>query len=619
MDRPDFPDVLAALIRVRSFRGRQTEAIAAWETFIERFPERLQGHLGLARALAALGRYDQAKAILLSASNRFHEQPEPGNEFARIESEQGSDESAAALWSKQQRLVPWRPAATIALLQLRQLRDGVLAPGEEWMAAAARWPHVPQVQLAAMNNAIGREDTDAAKILLDSAKRRFPNHLAIAMAEVKLEMRLSVDGVTAMAAAQAARRRFPEATDPLIAYVRLHTLMYQQQPQELDAICAQTQQQGSPSQMVTLASLLISTGAFEQARALLDTVERLSDAVDILALCTKLRARLALFVDQEPVRSILARTETIAPKTRRREGVSLPTQAYTAPVGATSQNAIDTGVNGGGVAVFCHVFHRDLIETLEAPLDRLDRIGAVFYFSLSEKLQDSAGVRDRLRRSFPDARFVTTANAGFDVGGYWNLMSEYGASELPAYENVVFLHTKKCGYALGAGDLWRDHLLGAIAGSDQVLQQNLALMRADLRIQMIGSLASVTLNWSPQNNNFPRYLQLRTRVTETPYTGELHTFIPGTMFITRMRYLLSLHRCLRDVAFEPHDTLNLAHRGHLTAAHAIERLFGTTLSYLGAEARYLEAPARLVLLLDPGKLRLPAASAAAARDESQLP
>ena len=608
-DRPDLAEAQAALIRIRSFRGRQTDAVAAWQAFLERFPERLQGHLGLASALAAIGRYDQAEATLLSASDRFHDHPEPRDALARIEAERGEDANAASLWLKQQHLSPWRPAPTIALLQLRQFREGVLAVGPEWMAAAERWPYVVQVQLGAIRNAVARDDLDAARALFAQAKLRFPGHLGLAMAEVNIEMRSSPDGDTAMAAVRAARRRFPEAAEPLIAYARLYSLMYQQQPPDLEAICEHIQQQGSPRHMVTLAGLLISTGAFERARTLLDTIETLSDAVGILALSTKLRVRLALFVDQEPVESVLTLIESIPRKIREREGISLPTLAYAAPAGAANRNTGDRDPNGGGVAVLCHIFHKDLIETLMAPLDRLHRVGAVFYFSLSEKLQDSSGVRERLRQSFPDASFIETPNAGFDVGGYWNILSKFGSSELPKHENVVILHTKKCGHAMRAGDMWREHLSESVAGSDEVLQHNLTLMQADPRVQMIGSLACMTLSWAAQNNNTPWYLRLRTRVTNTPYTGQLHPFIPGTMFMARMQYVLSLYQRLRDVTFEPYDTLDLVHRGDLTVAHAIERLFGTTLSYLGAEARYLEAPPRMLLLLDPDKLRLPAVGA----------
>ena len=603
-DRPDLPEAHAALVRVRAVRGHQASATAAWESFLERFPERLQGYIGLAQALAAVGQHDKAQAILATASDRFHERLEPGNARAQIEAEQGEDDNAAALWRQQQRLAPWRPELAAALLRLRQVRDGVLATGEAWIAAAERWPYSVPVQLGAIRNAIARDDLEAARALSVKADQQFPGHLALAMAEVNIQMRRSPGGETAMAAVRNVRRQFPEAPEPSIAYVRLYALMYQRHPPELDAICDQVEKLGSPRHMVTLTGLLISTGAFERARAMLDTIETLSDAVSIRALCTKLRARLALFVDQESVSSVLARIDRIPQKIREREGISLPAQAYTVPVDVSSQATKDKTPNGGNIAVLCHIFHRDLLETLMGPLSRLHRMGAVCYFSLSEKLEQSSKVRNELNRSFPDARFVETPNAGFDVGGYWNILSTFESSELRQHENVVILHTKRCAHALRAGDLWRGHLLDAIAGSDQVLHQNLALMRADPRIQMIGSLACVTLSWAAQNNNTPCYLRLRTRVTDAPYTGRLHPFIPGTMFITRMQYLLALHQRLRDVTFEPYDTLDLVHRGDLTAAHAIERLFGTTLGYLGGTARYLDAPARMLLLLDSEKLQL---------------
>jgi tetratricopeptide (TPR) repeat protein len=138
-----FPDDEWAAIRHAGISVQKrdwTEASRRWEFLRARFPDQLMGPLGQAEALRELGRFADADAVLMEASERF-----PCNEWLTIGFARTA--MAAGAWDEALR---------------------------RWEVAIQRFSHNPIPHGGMAETLTQLERFDAAKAVLDQAANRFP-------------------------------------------------------------------------------------------------------------------------------------------------------------------------------------------------------------------------------------------------------------------------------------------------------------------------------------------------------------------------------------------------------------------------------------------------------------
>jgi tetratricopeptide (TPR) repeat protein len=157
--------------RIAEHRVDWPEAICRWQVVCERF-KRVQGDLGIARALTELGRIEEAEQRLREAQGSFPLVHEIAVALARLASRRGDKEEAVRLWADTRRRFPVLPLGYQGgfrqLLEMGRYADAetlLLAaidrfPAEawpiveyaslahsqqDWAAAAARWAEIRRV------------------------------------------------------------------------------------------------------------------------------------------------------------------------------------------------------------------------------------------------------------------------------------------------------------------------------------------------------------------------------------------------------------------------------------------------------------------------------------------
>jgi tetratricopeptide (TPR) repeat protein len=202
---PDEPEPLFDLARLAEVRGDWEEAIRRWRVARARFPERWQCPLGEALGLRVLGRLDEAEAVLRAATQNFSDQSEPLFDYARVAEARGDWAEAIRRWRVAGERPPCLLGEAACLRALGRLDDAeaVLTaamerfpsePGPlfdhakiaeargDWTEAVRRWRAVgerfaerwePPLGEALGLRALGRFDD--AEAVLAAAMQRFPN------------------------------------------------------------------------------------------------------------------------------------------------------------------------------------------------------------------------------------------------------------------------------------------------------------------------------------------------------------------------------------------------------------------------------------------------------------
>ncbi|HEX6443196.1 MAG TPA: tetratricopeptide repeat protein, partial [Stellaceae bacterium] len=220
--RERFPGDFIALLEYARAAERRDPArgLEGWQELRDRCPERSEGYAGLAAAFRALGRLDEADAVLAESVERFPESRHLALDFARIAEARRDWPRALERWSAVRDAFPdegWgHVGSAVALRELRQpeAAESVLTeaverfPAEprlhidrallahhrgDWHEAEARWAEVrarlPDQTIAIWHGAAALtrlQKYEEAEALLAEGRERFPNDLGIAMENASL-------------------------------------------------------------------------------------------------------------------------------------------------------------------------------------------------------------------------------------------------------------------------------------------------------------------------------------------------------------------------------------------------------------------------------------------------
>ena len=241
------------------------------------------------------------------------------------------------------------------------------------------------------------------------------------------------------------------------------------------------------------------------------------------------------------------------------------------------------------VLVIVHVFYPDLWPELA---DCIRNIGDC---DLVVTYVDEASVASA-RRDFPAARFVLCENRGYDVGPFLKALR---ASDLPAYDLVVKLHTKRdivcpwwkvVGYARLNGSAWRDYLLAFVKTPDAWKRT-----RTRFRDPSVGMVADRHVILTRRDAKRGEYVETfdaaaRELNVRLGIPADRHgRFAGGTMFAARAALL-------QPFVALPFATEAFAEsRGHdvETRAHVLERMFGLAVGGQGQRVEGFDGSFRL--------------------------
>lgn len=226
------------------------------------------------------------------------------------------------------------------------------------------------------------------------------------------------------------------------------------------------------------------------------------------------------------------------------------------------------------LVVILHMFYHDLWGEIRSQLLNIPA-GFDLCVSLCEE-HDADGMRDRIMKDFPDARFMVLENRGADAGPFFEWMNVL-VGEGREYDYLLKLHTKKIvrreARNPGHGDRMRRRCTAPIVGSTAAVHSCLNRLSDD-RVGMIGAHSELY-----HDDNVParnrKWLcegeqHMQKFVEEFGVTTEMRVFFMGSMFWCKygvMAKYMSRGRIGQEY-FEKGD-----HGQGDTAAHAAERLF----------------------------------------------
>lgn len=227
-------------------------------------------------------------------------------------------------------------------------------------------------------------------------------------------------------------------------------------------------------------------------------------------------------------------------------------------------------------AVIVHVFYPELWPELARCIRNISDPFDVFVTAVDGSLAET------VRRDFPEARFVSCENRGYDVWPFIRVLRDLPAED---YDWVVKLHTKRdvlddfryrFNHAVFNGSAWRNYLLSFLKtpaawrrtrrllgkrGVGMVADRHVVMRRQDVPLERT-------------RESFDRAVALMGLPAATKANGQ---YVAGTMFAARIAALAPILRLnLTAEDFEPP-------RGHLTEtfAHVMERALGLSVSAAG--------------------------------------
>lgn len=235
-------------------------------------------------------------------------------------------------------------------------------------------------------------------------------------------------------------------------------------------------------------------------------------------------------------------------------------------------------------AIVLHLFHMDLIESIHGYMRNM-----IVDYDLFVSVKSAKDRRFALR--FFEERNVRAfvyvhPNVGRDVGPFVSLLS---TGLLCRYEAVCKIHSKKSVYH-GAGEQWRDQLLGSLLGSSHTVLRVLQAFKRDPACGLVGPERAYVSNARFWGGNEER---MRRLAAETGIEDDRVRlgFFAGTMFWFRPAALRALQeRAIALTEFAPE-----AGQLDATLAHVIERLFVLWVEQAGffaATTRMPHAPLR---------------------------
>jgi len=219
-------------------------------------------------------------------------------------------------------------------------------------------------------------------------------------------------------------------------------------------------------------------------------------------------------------------------------------------------------------AVFCHLFYN---ESAGKILEQISHIKGNFdlYISTQEKHLDQ--IREQVHIVFPEnsAEIVAVPNAGYDIAPF---LIEFGRV-IQDYDLVCKIHEKKSEH-YNLGNEWRDHLLGNLLGSPEVIETIIANFLTDPGLGMvypipIASLLPAFISGMAYKKYNPDVGRICTGLGLEYMVPHAKLFPAGSMFWARPAVFTGLI----EAGLTYDDFGTYAGERYGTLAHALERYF----------------------------------------------
>jgi lipopolysaccharide biosynthesis protein len=229
------------------------------------------------------------------------------------------------------------------------------------------------------------------------------------------------------------------------------------------------------------------------------------------------------------------------------------------------------------VLVHLHVHYPDQIAFMLDALNNISGCEAEVCVTASENFRE---VADVVQASLPDCRLIRIANMGYDAYPFLKVLQ---LNNLSKFDYILKLHTKserpesrRMVYGLEVpGFTWRDDLVAALLGSEDVFLGNLQKLEEDMSVGAIG--AGKYLFSTLENNEETNYDLARWRAAFD--IDESTHYFGGTMFMARAYPFERFKRQkLEEIDFGDDKTESFAHKN---MAHVFERLFGLVIESEG--------------------------------------
>ena len=229
------------------------------------------------------------------------------------------------------------------------------------------------------------------------------------------------------------------------------------------------------------------------------------------------------------------------------------------------------------ILVHLHIHYPDQIEFMLDALNNISRCEAEICITASENLRQ---VADAVQSSLPDCRFIKVANVGYDAYPFLKVLQ---VNNLSKFDYIMKLHTKNerpdsrsTVYGIDVPSYkWRDDLVNALLGSEEVFLRNLQTLEEDISVGAIGAgryLFSTLDNNEETNYDLAKWRAAFDIDESTHYFG-------GTMFLARAYPFERFKRNrLEEVDFGDGQMESFAHKN---MAHVFERLFGLVIESEG--------------------------------------
>lgn len=226
------------------------------------------------------------------------------------------------------------------------------------------------------------------------------------------------------------------------------------------------------------------------------------------------------------------------------------------------------------VACLVHVYYPDLWPALYDFIRNLDGVQRDVFVNITDTMW-SEELHALIHRDIPDARITISENRGRDIGGHLNSLA---GVRIDDYSAFFLVHTKKSKqFSEKYSENWRNSLLEPLLGTQEKVVHNLALLRSDPRIGIIGAAA-----WRHNSidRNAKHYHYLLRKFSIDPAHAACD-YVSGTMMIARPQIMQRFYDVLSKEQFENADgkSPNWLRDGQLE--HAAERLLGNVCRNLG--------------------------------------
>jgi hypothetical protein len=228
------------------------------------------------------------------------------------------------------------------------------------------------------------------------------------------------------------------------------------------------------------------------------------------------------------------------------------------------------------LCILVHVYYPELWPELAAFVSNLRTVSADVFINVTDT-QWTPQLQEQLRELCPDAFVQLSANRGRDIGGHFRLLDNV---DIDRYEAFAFMHTKRSRHlAAERGSGWRQSLIAAFAGNEDVASECMRLFREQPRTGIVGAAA-----WRAHsmNGNQVEVDRLMARLRIEARHRRLD-FVSGTMFLIRSDVVLRLYRELRDIEWEDPAGRDAAFFLDGQLEHAVERVIPSLARQMGYE------------------------------------